>query len=103
MKQSRCCCNQANSYVIRTVACKQWCKLLNLVSPFRPICEDQGEYGMIARHWRGWTRLGDADNYERLLKDVVLPQLKQIPGYLGGYVLRRQRMRRLDSNADHRQ
>ena len=44
---------------------------------------------MIARHWRGWTRLGDADNYERLLKDVVLPQLKQIPGYLGGYVLRR--------------
>lgn len=44
---------------------------------------------MIGRHWRGRTKLGEADNYERLLKDVVLPQLKPIPGYLGGYVLRR--------------
>ena len=43
---------------------------------------------MIARHWRGWTNPGDADNYERLLKEIVLPQLKQISGYIGGYVLR---------------
>jgi heme-degrading monooxygenase HmoA len=43
---------------------------------------------MIARHWRGWTKRSDAEKYERLLKDTVLPQLKQIPGYQGGYVLR---------------
>ncbi len=43
---------------------------------------------MIARHWRGWTRVGDAQAYETLLKDKVLPALKKIPGYRGGYVLR---------------
>jgi heme-degrading monooxygenase HmoA len=43
---------------------------------------------MIARHWRGWTKPSDADSYECLLKETVLPQLKQISGYRGGYVLR---------------
>jgi heme-degrading monooxygenase HmoA len=44
---------------------------------------------MIARHWRGWTAPGNADAYAELLRDTVLPGLKQIPGYRGGYVLRR--------------
>ena len=44
---------------------------------------------MIARHWRGWTSARNADAYETLLKDTVLPGLKQIDGYRGGYVLRR--------------
>jgi len=43
---------------------------------------------MIARHWRGWTKVEDADAYERLLKNKVLPELKTIAGYRGGYVLR---------------
>jgi heme-degrading monooxygenase HmoA len=43
---------------------------------------------MIARHWRGWTRLENADAYEMLLTHKVLPQLKRIEGYRGGYVLR---------------
>lgn len=43
---------------------------------------------MIARHWRGWTEVQDADAYENLLKDKVLPSLKDIEGYRGGYVLR---------------
>ena len=43
---------------------------------------------MIARHWRGWTKPGDADRYELLLKETVLPHLKLIAGYQGGYVLR---------------
>ena len=43
---------------------------------------------MIARHWRGWTRKEDAEAYEHLLRDKVLPQLKPIDGYRGGYVLR---------------
>jgi heme-degrading monooxygenase HmoA len=43
---------------------------------------------MIARHWRGWTKLADASAYERLLTETVLPALKDIKGYQGGYVLR---------------
>jgi hypothetical protein len=44
--------------------------------------------GMIARLWRGWTPRENADAYERLLRDKVLPGLQTIGGYLGGYVLR---------------
>jgi hypothetical protein len=43
---------------------------------------------MIARHWRGWTKLSDADAYETLLRDKVLPGLRAIAGYRGGYLLR---------------
>ena len=43
---------------------------------------------MIARLWRGWTTPNDADTYEALLKDKVLPALRKIEGYRGGYVLR---------------
>ncbi len=43
---------------------------------------------MIARHWRGWTKLVDADAYENLLRTKVLPALQQIEGYRGGYILR---------------
>ncbi|GHO45942.1 antibiotic biosynthesis monooxygenase family protein [Ktedonospora formicarum] len=45
---------------------------------------------MIARSWRGWTTLGNADAYERLLREKVLPGLQQIDGYQGGYVLRQE-------------
>jgi antibiotic biosynthesis monooxygenase (ABM) superfamily enzyme len=44
---------------------------------------------MIARHWRGWTTPNNGDSYENLLKEKILPMLKDIPGYKGGYVLRR--------------
>jgi heme-degrading monooxygenase HmoA len=44
---------------------------------------------MIARYWRGWTRPENAQAYEKLLKEKVLPGLKTIPGYQGGCVLRR--------------
>ena len=43
---------------------------------------------MIARHWRGWTQIQNADAYERLLRQNVLPNLKQVEGYKGGYILR---------------
>jgi heme-degrading monooxygenase HmoA len=43
---------------------------------------------MIARHWRGWTTLADAPAYQSLLTETVLPTLKNIEGYQGGYVLR---------------
>jgi len=44
---------------------------------------------MIARHWRGWTLPEKADAYEALLKSKVLPGLRTIAGYLGGFVFRR--------------
>jgi heme-degrading monooxygenase HmoA len=44
---------------------------------------------MIARHWRGWTLLQDAEAYERLLQETVLPGLKTIEGYRGGYIFRK--------------
>ncbi len=44
---------------------------------------------MVARHWRGWTAAGNANAYETLLKEKVLPALKSNPGYRSGYVLRR--------------
>lgn len=43
---------------------------------------------MIARHWRGWAENSNADAYEQLLKQKVLPSLGSIGGYRGGYVLR---------------
>lgn len=43
---------------------------------------------MIARHWRGWTEPRNADAYEALLTNKVLPGLRDIPGFRGGYVLR---------------
>ncbi len=43
---------------------------------------------MIARHWRGWTALDNADAYERLLSETVFPKLTQVEGYEGGYLLR---------------
>lgn len=43
---------------------------------------------MIARHWRGWTEPRNADAYEALLKNTVLPGLKNLEGYRGGYVFR---------------
>jgi heme-degrading monooxygenase HmoA len=44
---------------------------------------------MIARHWRGWTAPQNADAYQQLLSGTVLPGLKKISGYRGGYVFRR--------------
>ena len=44
---------------------------------------------MIARHWTGWTRPQHADAYEQQLQETVLPSLRRIDGYRGGYVLRR--------------
>ena len=45
---------------------------------------------MIARLWRGWTSIENADAYERLLREQVLPGLQQIDGYRGGHVLRQE-------------
>ena len=43
---------------------------------------------MIARVWRGWTKIEDADAYEKLLQEVVYPALQKINGHRGGYIFR---------------
>jgi heme-degrading monooxygenase HmoA len=43
---------------------------------------------MIARLWKGWTKAEDAEEYEKLLREVVYPGLRAIAGYCGGYLLR---------------
>ena len=45
---------------------------------------------MIARLWRGWTSLENADAYEKLLRERVFSGLRQIDGYRGGYILRQE-------------
>ncbi len=44
---------------------------------------------MIARHWRGWTPPENAEAYERFLRERIFPQLQQIPGHRGVWLLRR--------------
>jgi heme-degrading monooxygenase HmoA len=44
---------------------------------------------MIARIWKGWTRVENADAYEKLLGEKVYPELYKIKGYKGGYILRK--------------
>jgi heme-degrading monooxygenase HmoA len=44
---------------------------------------------VIARLWRGWTKTAeDADAYEELLRTKILPELSNIDGHEGAYVLR---------------
>ncbi len=43
---------------------------------------------MIARWWRGWTAPENADAYEKLLREHVLPGINRVEGYYGAYVLR---------------
>jgi heme-degrading monooxygenase HmoA len=45
---------------------------------------------MIARTWRGEATSNNADEYLRHFKENVLPQLKEIRGHRGAYLLRRE-------------
>jgi len=44
---------------------------------------------MIARVWHGWTKPEKADAYESLLRDEMFPEIQQIEGSKGAYLLRR--------------
>jgi heme-degrading monooxygenase HmoA len=44
---------------------------------------------MIMRIWHGWTRRNDADTYEAMLKNEILPGIHRISGYRGAHLLRR--------------
>ncbi|MBO0746444.1 MAG: antibiotic biosynthesis monooxygenase [Candidatus Dormibacteraeota bacterium] len=42
---------------------------------------------MIARTWRGWTRLEDAEAYVRYVEDTGGKEYRQTPGNRGAWVL----------------
>jgi hypothetical protein len=45
--------------------------------------EQAGEETMIIRVWRGRTSAGDADGYERFLKEMAYPDYGGVPGNRG--------------------
>lgn len=44
---------------------------------------------MISRLWHGWTTRANADAYEKLLREEVLPGIHRVRGFKGARVLRR--------------
>jgi heme-degrading monooxygenase HmoA len=45
--------------------------------------------GVIARIWHGWAVGEDADAYEALVRDEILPGIHRIDGFVGFDLLRR--------------
>ena len=50
--------------------------------------DEMSETG-IGRMWRGWTNHDQADGYEAVFRNVVLPELRDVEGCRGAYLLRR--------------
>jgi heme-degrading monooxygenase HmoA len=44
---------------------------------------------VITRMWRGWTARENADAYQRFLLTELFPAMREIPGFRGADVLRR--------------
>jgi hypothetical protein len=46
---------------------------------------------VILRYWRGWTTPQNADSYQRIVSEQVLPGIaaRGLDGYQGAYLLRR--------------
>jgi heme-degrading monooxygenase HmoA len=44
---------------------------------------------MVLRLWRGYTAPKDANKYEAMLRETILPGLHRVPGYRGAYLARR--------------
>lgn len=45
---------------------------------------------MVGRIWRAWATADNADAYEYLLRDKILPELDAAEGCHGAYVMRRE-------------
>ena len=43
---------------------------------------------MIIREWRGRTEVSRADAYVLHFRNVVMPELQRVPGFLGAYLSR---------------
>jgi heme-degrading monooxygenase HmoA len=51
---------------------------------------------VIGRLWHGWTTVDDAPRYEEHLREETFPGLRDIDGYVDGYLLRRDSGDRVD-------
>jgi quinol monooxygenase YgiN len=58
-------------------------------SAIRPELEEAAS-AMIGRIWRAWATAENADSYERLLRDKILPELDAAEGCHGAYVMRQE-------------
>ncbi|ARS35482.1 antibiotic biosynthesis monooxygenase family protein [Pontibacter actiniarum] len=45
---------------------------------------------MITRHWTGQVKPAEAENYLHYLREELFPKLRQLKGYLGASVQRRE-------------
>ena len=45
---------------------------------------------MIARLWHGWTTPENADAFEEFLRTPMLTRVREVPGFLGADLLRRE-------------
>jgi heme-degrading monooxygenase HmoA len=45
---------------------------------------------VIARIWRGWALPDGAAAYQRYYTETLTPELRRIPGFRGGHLLRRE-------------
>jgi heme-degrading monooxygenase HmoA len=45
---------------------------------------------LIVRIWHGWTSHEDADDYIRFVRDEVFPEIDQVEGARGAYLVRRE-------------
>ena len=45
---------------------------------------------MISRLWHGWTKRENADAYENLLRQEILPGIHRVSGFKGAQLLRRE-------------
>jgi len=53
--------------------------------------DPEAQRGRVARIWRGWTTPENADAYDALLRETILPGIagRGIEGYQGAHMLRR--------------
>jgi heme-degrading monooxygenase HmoA len=61
-----------------------------VVKDARAQAPGKGEQAMIMRVWHGWTKAKDADAYDAMLRNEILPGIHRIQGYGGTWLLRRQ-------------
>jgi heme-degrading monooxygenase HmoA len=45
---------------------------------------------VVTRLWFGSATFDKADDYAKLLKETILPEIRRIKGYRGAYVIRRE-------------
>jgi heme-degrading monooxygenase HmoA len=64
-------------------------RTLTLIQPRRRVLAEHGGH-MIIREWRGRALREKSDAYPRHFRESVVPELRNVPGFLGAYLCQRQ-------------